>query len=265
MSDKPSFIRALPELTDERLEILRKQYRCGLASLLAVDRGVKRLVTAVEKAGETNRTVFVFTSDHGYFFGEHRLGDTKYFAYAEGLQVPLVVKLPKRYRPGADRVPRVGQQVANIDLAPTIVQLAGAEPCRRAGKCRTMDGRSLLPLLRNPTPSWPAERAFAIEIALPASASPPICSYQGIRTPSDFYIQHESVENPATGLCEPASEVEHYDRAADPFELENIFPAAPGSTVAVVEQQLATELTALRSCSGIEGRDRGRKNRAFCQ
>ncbi len=265
VSDKPSFIAELPEIGDSKLQALAEQYRCGLASLLAVDRGVKRLVEAIDNVGELSRTVFIFTSDHGYFFGEHRIADSKHFAYEEGLEVPLVIRLPKRYRRGAKRIPEVDLPVANIDLAPTIMRLARGKSCRRPGKCRTMDGRSLLSLLRKPDPSWPADRALAVEIDLPASSSPPICSYQGIRTPGQLYIRHESVESPATGECEPASEIEHYDLLADPFELDNLYPGAPGSTLQGLQEQLAARLATLRVCAGIEGRDPFPASGRYCE
>ncbi|MGI9556999.1 MAG: sulfatase-like hydrolase/transferase, partial [Solirubrobacterales bacterium] len=59
VSDKPSFVQALDPLDAAKLENLRVQYRCGLASLIAVDRGVKRLVSAIDRAGELGRTVFI--------------------------------------------------------------------------------------------------------------------------------------------------------------------------------------------------------------
>ena len=272
LGDKPSFIQALPEINAEQITALTEIYRCGLASLKAVDRGVERVVKAVEDAGELGRTVFMFTSDHGYFFGEHRLRDIKHHAYEESLRVPLVIRVPKRYLRGAEPIAEVDLPVANIDLAPTILRLARGEPCRRPGKCRTLDGRSLLSLLRGPAgddslpaPKWPADRGIAVEIDLPAKAQPTLCSYQGVRTPTQFYIQHESVENQATGECEPASEVEHYGLLSDPFELNNLYPAPPGSALAGLQQGLAGRLASLRDCAGIAGRDPLPPSGSYCE
>ena len=265
ISDKPSFIASLPAINPAQKATLTEQYRCGLASLRAVDRGVERVMNAIENVGEMNRTVFIFTSDHGYLFGEHRIRNLKHFAYEESLQVPLVIRAPKRFRRGAERIPEVDLPVANIDLAPTILRLARGEPCWRPGSCRTMDGRSLLPLLRGPTasgstspeppPGWPVDRALALELALPANAVPRLCSYQGVRTAGAVYIQHETVENQATGECEPASEVEHYDLLNDPFQLDNLYPGAAGSPLGNSQQVLAGRLARMRDCAGIDGRD----------
>ena len=276
LGDKPSFIQSLPEIDAEQDAALTELYRCGLASLKAVDRGVERVVKAVSDAGELGRTVFMFTSDHGYFFGEHRLRDIKHYAYEESLRVPLVIRVPKRYLRGAEPIGEIGLPVANIDLAPTILRLARGEPCRREGKCRTLDGRSLLSLLRGPaaapagsaplpTPKWPADRGIAVEIDLPASAQPALCRYQGVRTPTQFYIQHESIENHLTGECEPASEVEHYDLLADPFELDNLYPGTAGSSLAGLQQGLAGRLASLRECAGIPGRDPLPPSGSHCQ
>ena len=97
---------------------------------------------ALRETGSLANTVVIFTSDNGYFYGEHRIDVGKHYPYEEALRVPLAVRLPKSLtggrQPGRSQAP-----VANIDLAPTILELAGAEPCWRGG-CRTLDGRSLL-------------------------------------------------------------------------------------------------------------------------
>ena len=88
---------------------------------------------AVKDAGELGKTVFIFSSDNGFFFGEHRLPGGKVFPYEEALRLPLVMRLPKRFRDGATRVLATRRAVANIDLAPTLLDLANAQPCPPAG------------------------------------------------------------------------------------------------------------------------------------
>jgi arylsulfatase A-like enzyme len=261
VSDKPSFIRELPSLTPSDGRRLVRRYRCGLASLRAVDRGVRELFRALKDEHELSQTVIVFTSDNGYYFGEHRIPDKKHNPYEEGIRVPLVIRLPKELRAGEPRIPTIRETVANIDLAPSIVQLAGARPCARPGLCRTMDGRSLVPLIRGTEPAWPPERDLVIELArlgAPKDVGGRACTYFGLRTPGTsgdgtFYVQHSSAVA-ASGFCEPVDERELYDLAADPFQLDNRAVADPESRSAL-ELELAARLAELHDCAGLAGRD----------
>ena len=260
VSDKPSFIQHQDPVDVETVE---RNYRCGLASLRAVDRGVEKVYRALEKTGELDDTVVVFTSDNGYLYGEHRLR-YKVDPYEEALRVPLVISLPPRLRAGAPRVPESDAPVANIDLAPTILELAGATPCRRGSECLVMDGRSLLTLLRGDPAAWPQDRALAVEYT-GRNTGFSSCSYRGIRTLGHLYVEHTLVPNFTTGACEPTVEVEHYDLAADPFQLENLYPADPGTRGAAEQGELANRLAGLRICSGIAGRDPLKPNRPYCE
>ena len=87
-----------------------------------------------ERAGELNNTVFVFTSDNGLLQGQHRLGG-KNVPYEEGIHMPLVMLAGEKAL-GAEQVGRVRELTANVDLAPTILDLARAKPCARPGNCR---------------------------------------------------------------------------------------------------------------------------------
>jgi arylsulfatase A-like enzyme len=145
--DKPSFIRSLPPLTAFDRRRIEDRYRCELASLRAVDRGVDAVVEALRDADELDRTVILFTSDNGYYHGKHRIPVEKHFPYEEGIRVPLLIHLPTNV-PVARRLRAVRVPTANIDLAPTILELARAEPCVEGDRCRLLDGRPLLPLLR---------------------------------------------------------------------------------------------------------------------
>jgi N-acetylglucosamine-6-sulfatase len=262
VSDKPSFMRVLPSLGPENIAELERQNRCRLASLPSVDEGVRRIVETLAHAGELDDTAIIFVSDNGYFFGEHRVRTEKYLAYEEAIRLPLLIRFPGGVGAGAV----VDAPVANIDLAPTILELAGASPCigKQGGVCRVMDGRSLLPLVQGG--AWPPERALALELARKAgvaNAALP-CTYQGVRVQGEVYIEHSSVPD-AEGVCQPAFEVEHYDLGVDPYELQNLFPAAPGSAAAAAETELAARVTALRDCAGIEGRDPAPASGHYCE
>src|SRR6185436_20600727 len=106
-------------------------YRARLASLLAVDDLVERLVNALADTGQLERTVILFTSDNGFLLGEHRIPDQKYYPYEESIRVPLIIR-GGGFPAGATAL----QQVSNVDLAPTIVALTGAQPRR------VLDGRT---------------------------------------------------------------------------------------------------------------------------
>ena len=81
---------------------IRRHWRCALASLVGVDRDVGKVFDAVKQAGELHKTVFIFISDNGLFYGEHRIASGKVLPYEEGLRLPLVIRVPKRYRGGGE-------------------------------------------------------------------------------------------------------------------------------------------------------------------
>ncbi len=115
-----------------------------------MDDAVARIVTALRQRGELDNTYIVFTSDNGYMQGEHRVRSGKMLPYEPSAQVPLLIR-----GPGLPAGQVSSELVANIDLAPTLLDIAGAE----AGK--PVDGRSLLPFARNP--GWRTRRAILHE------------------------------------------------------------------------------------------------------
>jgi N-acetylglucosamine-6-sulfatase len=260
VSDKPSFVQhqGLVEL-----DVVERNFRCMLASLRAVDRGIERVHRVLQKTGELNDTVIVFTSDNGYLYGEHRLRH-KTSPYDEALRVPLMISVPPRFRGGATPPTQVAEPVANIDIAPTILELARATPCRPRGDCRVMDGRSLVPLLRGAPAAWPVDRALALEYTGDHHGYSS-CNYRGLRVGDEIYVEHSSIPDFDTGMCEPGLEVEHYDLGDDPFQLDNIAPAPPGSPAAAREEDLADRLVTLRTCAGIAGRDPAPIGRTYCE
>jgi N-acetylglucosamine-6-sulfatase len=264
ISDKPSFIRKVGRITERRLKEITERYRCALASLRAVDRGVAAVDAALAQAGELERTVVIFTSDNGFFNGEHRLAREKIRPYEEALRVPLVMRIPQAV--AGPTVPTVNELVANIDVAPTILELAGASPCIPGGGCRVMDGRSLLGLALGQG-GWPQDRGIVLEFKVtdPEFGTSSSCAYRGLRTPTQVYIEHTSIPNPVTGVCEPGDEREHYDLNADPFQLENLYPAPDSSPAATRQSELASRLSVLADCAGIEGRDPLPPSGHYCQ
>jgi N-acetylglucosamine-6-sulfatase len=266
MRDKPSFLSSAPKVGSLERRKIRRHWRCALASLRGVDRGVGKIYHAVKDAGELRKTVFIFISDQGLFHGQHRLRSGKVFPYEEALHLPLLVRMPKRYRGDASRVRKVGRPVGNIDLAPTILDLAHARPCSAPADCRTMDGRSLMPLLRR-SGGWPRHRAMLTEYRAGDAGRYATCDFVGIRTRGSLYVQHSRVVEPGTSQCVTDDQRERYDLKRDPFELHNLcFGGSSGNCpVGAKQLQLETRLNQLRNCAGIAGRDHRVGARLFCE
>ncbi len=244
VSDKPDFIQALPRMDPEVVATTGRRYRCMVESLASVDRGIDRVFRKIEAAGELDRTVFIFTSDNGYFYGEHRIKLGKPYPYEENLRMPLLVQVPGQYLRGGGQPRVIGASTANIDIAPTIAELAGVEPCV-AGRCRTLDGRSLLPLLDGSGP-WPAERSLLVERNN--------CDFRGIRSGREVYFEYGRGPIPTSGRCVPDG-IEHYDLDTDPFQIENLFPAPRRSADGALQRDFQKRISTLAKCAGIPGRD----------
>lgn len=269
VSDKPPFVGDLGGFDAAKQEKIRHTYECRLETLPAVDRGVAEIVEKLRQTGELDETVIAFASDNGNFHGQHGLGSGKGLAYEEASHVPLVMRVPEGLR-GGGGVPGTHFELptANIDLAPTIVQWSGTEPCPETGECRVLDGRSLLPLLGGREKEWPADRPIGIEFDIGKDeiqpGRPTSCHYQGVRQDGWVYVEHTSVPN-AEGVCEDAEIVELYNRRTDPFELENLIADGGGPAVAARAERLAELTDELAVCSGIEGRDPEPESGVYCR
>ena len=240
VSDKPSVIRRYQRIGPELQQKIADAHRTRLAALLAVDEAVARIVRELEQAGELDRTVIAFTSDNGYLHGEHRFPSEKVVPYEESVRVPLLVRGPG-FPAGATR----RQLVGNIDLAPTIVELAGA------GAGRAMDGESLLPFAR--AAGHRGGRALVLEadfaqvsghhaLVIPSYHQGVNVYYDAIRTSRYKYVRwFRDVDG------NPADEEELYDLEADPFELESLHASARHARV---KAALAGELASFRDCRG---------------
>lgn len=224
VSDKPGEIQAMPAIDADGLANIERRYRCRMESLLSVDDGVGRIVAALRASGELDNTLIIYTSDNGYFHGEHRVQTGKNRVYEEAIRVPLVIR-----GPGVPAERTVSDPVINADLAPTVLDAAEAS----AG--RTVDGRSLLPFAAHP------ERRHGRELLIEqyrgdddedGSAD---LRYEAVRTSRYVYVANEG------------DRAELYDLETDPYELQNLVddPAYDG-----VEAALAARLASLRTCAG---------------
>ena len=261
VTDKPAFIQAQPPLTDREINALDTYYGCALATLRAVDRGNAKVVKVLRRKHELENTLIIFTSDNGFSFGDHRVPETKGLPYEEHLRVPLVIRPPQR-----DAKTTAGLElesvVSNVDLAPTILDYARAEPCRAEDSCRRMDGRSLRTLLGGKDPNWARGRAIRVSFDINSDRYGLSCAWEGLRTSGSLLVEHVSAPDPyAEGNCKPTSIWERYDLVADPFQLNNLGPPDADPVAA----ELAARLELLRDCTGIKGRDEPAAGRAFCE
>lgn len=125
-------------------------YRRYCETLLAVDDSVGRVLALLKERGQLEDTLVVYMGDNGFGFGEHGLID-KRTAYEWSMRVPLIMQCPSVLKGGGT----VKQVVANIDIAPTLLEAAGAT----AG-APEFDGRSFWPLARGETVPWRTELLY---------------------------------------------------------------------------------------------------------
>lgn len=184
LSDKPRWVTSprRPIGSDEEV-------RSQLRSLRSLDRAFGGVLDAITARGELEETVFIVTSDNGYLWGEHGVW-SKTKPYEESVRVPLLVVVP-----GME--PRTDEHLVSaiLDLGPTLYEIAGARG--------PSQGRSLLPLLRDPSVSWREELFFE------SYGTNAISIWAGLRRGKWKYVRYWYGEE------------ELYDLEADPFELEN--------------------------------------------
>ena len=177
-----------------------EEIRKRAAMMASVDEGVGMLREALEAGGQLDDTCIVFLGDNGFFFGEHGLTVERRFAYEEGIRTPFLVRYPPRINAGAT----VDAMVIALDIAPTLIELAGGRPGAH------VQGQSFLPLLDGRDASL--RRSFLIEY-YSEGAWPWLVGmgYRAVRTERHKYIAwtHHDV-------------AELYDLGADPYEMTNL-------------------------------------------
>jgi N-acetylglucosamine-6-sulfatase len=226
VSDKPSNIKNLPLLNQTQINSVDARYRARAEALLGVDDLVQNVVSTLKQQGELKNTVLVFTSDNGFFHGEHRVPQGKVRLYEPSIRLPLMIR-----GPGVPKGEHRRQPVSNVDLAPTILDFAHAKAGRKE------DGISLLSIMRDKL-DWPG-RGLDIETYFTPDTTedpedPPL-NYQGVRTDRYLYANY------GTG------EQELYDLRNDPFELQN---AVGNPAYSRVKASLQALFGGLADCAG---------------
>ncbi|MCX6910678.1 MAG: sulfatase-like hydrolase/transferase, partial [Verrucomicrobia bacterium] len=197
----------------ERNKLFRQYYRLIEGLDFCVGEALKEL----DRRGLAGNTVILFTSDNGHFAGEHGFFG-KWFMHEESLRVPLLVFDPRA--PARQRGQVSDAMALNLDIAPTLLELAGLRTPE------TMQGRSLLPLLRNP--KQPGRDAFFYEHLYTHAPKPPrhIEPCEGVRERDWKYIVWLDQAGP--------THEELYDLRADPLETKNL-AAAPSAAAKLAE------------------------------
>ena len=203
------------DLTRWKYQHYMKDY---LRCIKSVDDSVGKIQAALKAAGLEEKTIVIYSSDQGFFNGEHGWFDKRWI-YEESLHMPLIIRWPGVVKPASRFTPFV----QNIDYAPTFAAMAGGKV--PAG----LHGRSLVPILQGKTPSDWRQSVYYHYYAPDSHNVPP---HYGVRTDrftlANFY---------QTG------EWELFDNRADPLQMKSVY-ADPAYTNFVV--QLKTELARLR-------------------
>jgi len=170
--------------------------------LLAVDEGLGQIVAALEGRGILEETFILFTSDNGFFYGEHGLSIERRLPYEESIRTPLVVRYPAVAAAGS----QIEDLVVSVDIAPTVLEIAGAPIGDH------IQGRSLVPLLQGKATDW--RQSVLIEFYTYENPFPWLLDmdYRAVRTSRYKYVHW--MQHP--------DENELYDLVEDPYETQNL-------------------------------------------
>jgi N-acetylglucosamine-6-sulfatase len=191
VDDKPTYVQTLDRFSPLAEAQLDSARRDQLESLLAVDEAVGSIVAELGATGRLSNSVIIYTSDNGFLWGEHRWVG-KMVPYEESIRIPMVVRADAITGAFGSR----RELVLNIDLAPTIADLAGVQPTIR------VDGASMRPLL-----SGSGDRAWRRAFLVEHDKEKDMPAYCAVRTTWQLFVQYASEEE------------ELYRLRGDPYEL----------------------------------------------
>jgi len=190
-----------------------------LATVQSVDDSVGRVLAYLDKSGLSRNTIIIYTSDQGFFLGDHGLFD-KRFMYEESIRMPFLVRWPARIKPGT----KSPAMALNIDFAPTFLEAAGLPiPA-------DMQGRSLLPILRGAAPANWRTAMYYRYYHDPGDHN--TRAHYGVRTATHKLIYFWTKD-----------QWELFDLVRDPYELHNLH-GQPGQ--AALTESLKAELARLK-------------------
>jgi arylsulfatase A-like enzyme len=194
----------------------QRYMRDYLACVQSVDDSVGRVLDYLDQNDLADNTVVIYTSDQGFYLGDHGLYD-KRFMYEESLKMPFLVRWPAKIKPGSTNA----SLAINTDFAPTFLDLAGLPTPP------DMQGRSLLPLLQGKPPADWRTSFYYRYYHDPGDHN--TRAHVGVRTPT-----HKLIHFPKS------DQWELYDLTQDPHELQNLYPdPAQKALVAQLKSELA--------------------------
>jgi arylsulfatase A-like enzyme len=231
MSGLPRPMRWLPRIDATEKAAMLSLTRQRAESLFVLDQQIGRLVATLKKTGEYDDTVLMFTSDNGYFLGEHRMRQGKIWTHEPSLRVPFVVS-----GPGIPHGTRF-DPISTEDIPATILDLGGASPPRPA------DGSSVVP-------SFARDRGWRQPVLVENQVEGPELNAARDRSPTGY-----AGTLTGTGLRTARwkyvryidGDAELYDLVQDPNELHNVYGR---KKYAGVQAQLARAWRATRGCAG---------------
>jgi len=223
---------------DEEVAWRYQRYmRRYLGVVAAVDESVGRLLDHLAERDLLEDTIVVYTSDQGFFLGDHGWFD-KRLMYEESLRMPLLIQYPQVIAAGSAS----DAMVTNVDFAPTLLELMGAPAPDH------VQGRSFVPILEGEEPAdWPTSMYYRYWMHHDGAHNCP--AHYGVRTRTHKLICYYNDPLDQVGAHGPADPVEWelYDLVADPLEVANVID---DPTYADVRADLAAELARLQEAVG---------------
>lgn len=215
------FIKKYPTMNDSTLTVWKYQryMQDYLATIASVDDNVGRLLDYLDDEKLADNTMVVYTSDQGFYLGEHGWFD-KRFMYNESFKTPLLIKWPNKITPGTTE----DEMVQNLDFAQTFLEIAGVKAPS------DMQGESLVPLLTGKKEAWSRDAVYYHYYEYPAEHA--VKRHYGIAT-KDYKLIHFYYD---------VDEWELYDRKKDPQEMNNVINDPAYAKVVVEMKQKLKEL-----------------------
>jgi arylsulfatase A-like enzyme len=194
-----AFLKNKPEGKELDKWKFQRYLRDYLKVIQSVDDGVGELLDYLDKNGLTENTIVIYTSDNGFYLGEHGWFD-KRFMYEESFRVPLLIRYPKEIKPGT----KIGNLVQNLDFAPTFLDYAGAKVPA------DMQGESFRKLVSGKTKAW-RNATYYTYYEYPGIHS--VKRHYGIAT-DRYKLIHFYYD---------VDEWELYDLQKDPHDMKNVY------------------------------------------
>ncbi len=213
--------KKFPDTRPESVKDFARFARSYLATIKSVDDSVGRVYEALKETGQLDNTLLVFAGDNGMFLGEHGMTD-KRTMHEESIRVPLLVRYPALVKGGTV----IAEQVLNIDLAPSVLDVCGATPLRN------IHGRSWKPLLAGDARAWRTAWFYEYNYEKQFPYTPNV---RGVRTDTWKYVHY-----PHGDGGPDRHKAELYNLEDDPGEAKNLIDdPACADTVATLKKELA--------------------------